>query len=87
MAENEDKNKPGFLREADGSRSLRRLLAFILAIYLMAIGILCIIKAASWAVILVSIGIPALVIVLLLFFTTWNEVSTGITSIAGAIKK
>lgn len=79
--------KVGFLTDENGNKSMRRLLAFLFSLYIMAIGVLCVIRQATWSVVAVSIGIPAIIVIFMLFFTTWTDVGGSIKDVAGAIKK
>lgn len=71
---------PGMFQESDGSRSMRRVLAFFFA--LAAVGVLAL---GAWrpSIEVVYGGIALLVaVIILLFFTTWGDVA----SIAAAWK-
>lgn len=71
------KEKIGFLNESKGTMSMRRLVAFIFSLTLIAAIILIFVFRISWSwpVTLVILGIPALIIMLCLFFTTWEDIS------------
>lgn len=73
----------GFFQEENGSRSVRRLLATLFSILFFVISIYAMPYASSgWWVFIPSI-LCVVAVVLLLFFTTWND----ITALANAIKK
>ncbi len=75
--------KINFFTESDGSLSMRRLLAFVFALASIGGGIMSIVKALPYQAICASFGIPSAVCIILLLFTTWED----IVSIINSLKK
>ena len=65
----------GIFEESDKIFSMRRVLAFLFALVSVIAGLMCIEKGESWQAIAVAFGIPALTSILLMFFTTWQDVA------------
>lgn len=63
-------------KEENGQTSMRRVCAFLFAIVSIGCGIFSVVTKMSWQTILCSFIAPAAVSILLLFFTTWTDVST-----------
>ena len=59
---------------ASGPVSMRRVLAFILALAGVASGILAVLMNAAWQVVAAAFGVPGTLAVVLLFFTTWTDI-------------
>lgn len=84
----EKNNKPKFkfssvFKESDGEWSMRRVLAFLFGLSAMGCGITSLALKAVWQVVACSFGVPGIICLLLLFFTTWADV----TEIAKALKE
>ena len=69
--------------ETEGVVSMRRVLAFITSIIGCIAGILSIVFKMDWHVVASAFGVPNLVSVILLFFTTWSDIK----SVMEVIKK
>ena len=67
--------------EEEGVFSMRRVLAFILALVSIALGTVTILLKSEWQVVACAIGIPLLATVLLLFFTTWGDVASVVKAV------
>ena len=76
-------NKVTMFTDAQGLVSMRRVLAFIFALDVIASGLLCEIKSADWKMALIITGVPLVGSVLMLLFTSWSDIA----SVARAIKK
>lgn len=77
-------------KEENGLFSMRRIISFIYAIVGIISGILCIIKGegeASWQSICAAFGAPSLVSIILLLFTTWDDLNKAIKSVKGIEQK
>ena len=74
-------NKVTMFTDAQGLVSMRRVLAFIFALDVIASGLLCEIKSADWKLIIT--GLPLIGSVLMLLFTSWSDIAI----VARAIKK
>ncbi|MBQ0167856.1 MAG: hypothetical protein KBT02_12180 [Treponema sp.] len=73
-------NKSGFkfstvFKESDGEWSMRRVLAFLFGLAAIGCGITSLVLKAVWQVVACSFGVPGVICLLLLFFTTWADVS------------
>lgn len=67
--------RPGPLQEADGSWSIRRILAALAFLAAVALGILALpYAAAGWYVFIPSLAFIVAAL-LLLFFTTWESLA------------
>lgn len=80
------KNKFRFssvFKETDGEWSMRRVLAFLFGLTAIGSGITSLILRGVWQVVACAFGVPGLICLLLLFFTTWSDVS----DIAKALKE
>lgn len=76
----EEINKSGFkfstvFKEADGEWSMRRVLAFLFGLAAIGCGTASLILKQSWQVVACAFGVPGIICLLLLFFTTWADVS------------
>ena len=72
----------GAFQEKDGSVSMRRILAVFFALAGVALSVLGILKASgSWTIYIPGVAC-LVVVVLLLFFTTWS----AMTKLAEAIR-
>ncbi len=72
--------RAGFLSEASGTKSSRRLIAFLNTIVsiLFIFGVCHLIyvgRDLDWKVVLVLLGVPSIITLLCLFFTTWEDVA------------
>lgn len=67
--------------ETDGVYSMRRVLAFILALVSIGLGVVTVLLKSDWQVVACAIGIPLLATVLLLFFTTWGDVASLVKAV------
>ncbi|MCQ2585603.1 MAG: hypothetical protein MJ185_08425 [Treponema sp.] len=70
-------------KENDGQWSMRRVLAFLFALASIGCGITSLILKAVWQVIACAFGIPGIISIILLFFTTWTDVSTVVNAVKG----
>jgi TM2 domain-containing membrane protein YozV len=70
-------------KESDGQWSMRRVLAFLFALASIGCGITSLILKAVWQVIACAFGIPGIISIILLFFTTWTDVSTVVNAVKG----
>ena len=75
--------KPNFFTDENGVLSMRRLLAFIFALATIGIATACVIYKLDWKAILVAAGIPLVGTLLMMFFTTWQDIS----NIVSVVKK
>lgn len=73
--------KMSIFKEENGLVSMRRVLAFVFAIASIVCGVYSIVIGAVWQVVLVAFGVPIFATILLLFFTTWTDVSEVINAI------
>ena len=64
-----------FKGSADGITSMRRVLAFIFGLTSVTSGILSIIHECVWQIVLIAFSAPGLLSCLMMFFTTWDDVS------------
>ena len=71
----------GIFKEADGQWSMRRVLAFALAVAGIVSGIQSF--GQDWQTVAASFGIPIAAALVLLFFTTWGDIA----AIVNAVKK
>jgi hypothetical protein len=67
--------------ETEGVFSMRRVLAFILAIVSIGLGVVTVLLKSEWQVVACAIGIPLLGTVMLLFFTTWGDVASVVKAV------
>lgn len=72
-----------FLQEADGSWSLRRLLAILFFMLAAVALVLCILRGAEVLVILAAVGLPIAASILLMFFTTWSDITSLVKAVKG----
>ena len=73
-------NGPG-----SSNMSSRRMIAFLYAISGIFSGIYCIYKGhIEWSTIASAFGIPALVCIVLLFFTTWGDLTKTVAAVRGS---
>lgn len=70
-------------KEENGLVSMRRVLAFIFAIVSIVAGFTALFLSSGWQVVLVSFGVPLFGAIILLFFTTWTDVSGVISAVKG----
>ena len=70
-------------KESDGLWSMRRVLAFLFALTSIGCGIASLILKSGWQVVACSFGVPGVICLLLLFFTTWTDVSTVVNAVKG----
>lgn len=70
-------------KESDGQWSMRRVLAFLFALASIGCGITSLVLKAVWQVIACAFGIPGIISIILLFFTTWTDVSTVVNAVKG----
>lgn len=75
--------RANFFSEENGSLSMRRLLAFIFGIACIAIAITALVFKSDWKSLAFGAGIPMVGSLLMMFFTSWSDVS----SIINAVKK
>lgn len=68
-------------KESDGLWSMRRVLAFLFALASIGGGIAALVFKADWQVVACAFGIPGLICILLLFFTTWTDISTVVNAV------
>lgn len=70
-------------KESDGQWSMRRVLAFLFALASIGCGIAALVLKATWQIVACAFGIPGLICIILLFFTTWTDVSTVVNAVKG----
>ena len=70
-------------KESDGEWSMRRVLAFLFGLAAIGCGITSLVLKAVWQVVACSFGVPGVICLLLLFFTTWTDVSTVVNAVKG----
>lgn len=70
-------------KESDGQWSMRRVLAFLFALASIGCGIAALCLKTSWQIVACAFGIPGIISILLLFFTTWTDVSTVVSAVKG----
>lgn len=70
-------------KEADGEWSMRRVLAFFFGIAAIGCGITSILLNSVWQIVACAFGVPGAICILLLFFTTWTDVSTVVSAVKG----
>lgn len=68
----------GIFKEADGQWSMRRVLAFALAVSGIVSGIMSF--GQDWQTVALSFGIPVAAAIILLFFTTWGDIAAIINA-------
>lgn len=78
-----EQKKINFFTDENGNLSMRRLLAFLFALTMIVAIPLNIINEIDWKMSLVSIGLPLLGSLLMMFFTSWSDIA----SVAKAVKK
>lgn len=66
--------------ETNGVFSMRRILAFFFAILSAVAGILSVYFKLEWQTVAAAFLIPAVACLILLFFTTWQDVTELIKS-------
>jgi len=69
--------------ETKGVFSMRRVLAFILCLVAVAIIVLCVVFKLEWKAICAAGGLPLAGSLVLLFFTTWDDVKTVVSAVKG----
>lgn len=62
-------------KESSGEWSMRRVLAFLFGLAAIGCGIASLALKAVWQVVACAFGVPGLICLFLLFFTTWADVS------------
>jgi fatty acid desaturase len=72
----------GPFQEADGAVSMRRILATFFSLAAVALGAMAIPNAPGWYVFIPS-ALCLVGALLLMFFTTWEDVSSIISAIKG----
>lgn len=75
--------RANFFSEENGALSMRRLLAFLFGITAIANSTAGLIQHADWKAIAFSAGLPLVGALLMMFFTSWSDVS----SVIDAVKK
>lgn len=74
----------GAFRGKSGQISMRRVIAFFYALAGIAAGFYCLYKdMTDWKVLAIAFGLPSLVSIILLLFTTWADLSGTIDSVRG----
>lgn len=70
-------------KESTGEWSMRRVLAFLFGLASIGCGITSLILKAVWQIVACAFGVPGIICILLLFFTTWDDIS----HVVNAVKK
>ena len=70
-------------KETDGQWSMRRVLAFLFGLASIGCGIRSLVLKAVWQIVACAFGVPGIICILLLFFTTWTDVSTVVNAVKG----
>lgn len=70
-------------KESTGEWSMRRVLAFLFGLAAIGCGITSLVLKSAWQIVACAFGLPGLICILLLFFTTWDDIS----NIVSAAKK
>lgn len=70
-------------KETDGQWSMRRVLAFLFGLASIGCGITSLVLKAVWQIVACAFGVPGIICILLLFFTTWTDVSTVVSAVKG----
>lgn len=76
-------NKITIFTDENGHASMRRFLAFILALASVGFGIGAIFIETTWQTLLVAMGLPLTGSLLFMFFTTWEAVGSVISAVKG----
>jgi len=71
------------LEEKEGVFSLRRTGAALMLLFIPVITLACVYCKSDWKVCACVCGIPAVIIIFLLFFTTWEDVSKFVGAARG----
>lgn len=70
-------------KESSGEWSMRRVLAFLFGLASIGCGIASLILNRGWQAIACAFGVPGAISILLLFFTTWTDVSAVVNAVKG----
>ena len=70
-------------KESSGEWSMRRVLAFIFGLASIGCGIASLILKSRWQTVACAFGPPGAISILLLFFTTWTDVSAVVNAVKG----
>lgn len=70
-------------KESDGQWSMRRVLAFLFGLASIGCGITALVLKAVWKIVACAFGVPGIICILLLFFTTWTDISTVVSAVKG----
>lgn len=70
-------------KESTGEWSMRRVLAFLFGLSSIGCGIASLVLKAVWQIVACAFGVPGAICILLLFFTTWTDVSTVVSAVKG----
>lgn len=70
-------------KESDGQWSMRRVLAFLFGLAAIGCGIASLALKAVWQIVACAFGVPGVICILLLFFTTWNDISAVVSAAKG----
>ena len=70
-------------KESDGLWSMRRVLAFLFALTSIGCGIASLVLKSGWQTVACAFGAPGAISILLLFFTTWTDVSAVVNAVKG----
>lgn len=70
-------------KESSGDWSMRRLLAFLFGLASIACGAVAIHLKMDWKVIAAGSGVPGVICLLLLLFTTWDDIALIVHAVKG----
>ena len=70
-------------KESSGEWSMRRVLAFLFGLASIGCGIASLILNSEWQTVACAFGVPGVISILLLFFTTWTDVSAVVNAVKG----
>lgn len=70
-------------KESTGEWSMRRVLAFLFALAAIALAAVALVLKMEWKAVAAAAGIPVFACIVLLLFTTWNDVTGVVSAIKG----
>ena len=73
-------------QESDGAWSIRRVLAAVFSLLACVAGVYSVLMGVDWKLAAVAFGVPIMAVLVLVFFTTWETVTSIIKAVKGADK-
>ena len=70
-------------KETDGQWSMRRVLACLFGLTAIGCETKAIVMGADWQVVACAFGVPGLLCLLLLLFTTWTDIASVVHAAKG----